>query len=251
MTFIILLSYFISFLSFLLANFSQKKGILKTSYTFLGIGFFLYLFLLFSEYIKTKTFPVGDVYGMFSFIGNLSAFIFILLSRKYDFSLFGAIVSFIAFLTTVFAIPSRSLGFSNPLYILHIVSAGLSYVFLIFGGFASFSKLLVERSLKKGNIRLPLAPLRILKKLEKSFIILTFIGLTLTLIFGSLWTKTYLGIHWVNDPKLLATLLLWIYYAFLSHMYLIKAFKPSQISFLSLFGTLLGLVTLLFFRHSF
>ncbi|GAB6065459.1 cytochrome c biogenesis protein [Aquifex pyrophilus] len=251
MTFIILLSYFLAFLTFLFANFSQRKGALKVSYALLGIGFSLYLLSLLSEYVKTKTFPVGDIYGMVSLIGNLSAFMFILLSRKYDFSLFGAIVSFIAFLTTVFTIPSRSLGFSNPLYILHIISAGLSYVFLIFGGFTSFSKILVERGLKRGNIKLPFAPLRILKKLEKSFIILTFVGLTLTLIFGSLWAKAYLGIHWVNDPKLLATLLLWIYYAFLSHMYLIRAFKPSQISFLSLLGTFLGLIALLFFRHSF
>ncbi|HIP42398.1 MAG TPA: hypothetical protein EYG91_00440 [Aquifex aeolicus] len=247
---ITLIAYLLAFILFLFNNFTTKQT--KTiPYTLLITGFIFYVFSLIEHFVQVKTFPVGDIYGMLSFIGNLSVLIFVIFSRKYNFSIFGTIISFIAFLTTVLLIPSKKLGFSNPLYILHIFSAGLSYTFLIFAGLTSFAKLLVEKKLKEKSLKIPFAPLRILKSLEKFFIIAGFIGLTLTLIFGSLWAKDFLGTHWINDTKLLTTLLLWTYYAFLSHMYILKIFKPSHISFLSLSGTALSLIALLFFRHSF
>jgi len=131
------------------------------------------------------------------------------------------------------------------------VSAGLSYAFIFFGGLTSLAKLIAQRKLKEKDLRIPFAPLRLLMSLEKFFIIASFLSLTATLVFGSLWAKDFLGTHWVDDPKLLTTLLLWFYYAFLAHMYVIKLFKPSHISYASVFGAFAGLVTLLFFRHSF
>ncbi|MFN3813719.1 MAG: cytochrome c biogenesis protein CcsA, partial [Aquificaceae bacterium] len=69
------------------------------------------------------------------------------------------------------------------------------------------------------------------------------------LIFGSLWTRVHFGKHWINDPKLLTTLILWVYYALVVHANLIRGLKPRQLSSLILFGGLLSLLNLLFVRH--
>lgn len=242
-------AYFIAFVLFLLRNIFQKR-IRTLPYFFLTTGLVFYLITLFERFTETRAFPIGDIYGMLSIIGNLSVFVFLILSRRAEFELFGSVVSFAAFLTTLLLIPSKEAGFKNPLYILHIISAGIAYTSLLFGGLVSFFKLFFERKLKEKHIPAEFIPLKILKRLEKIFVLLTFLGLTLTLIFGSIWAKVFLGTHWVNDYKLLITLVLWIYYAFLAHVYVLKLFKPNQISYLIILGSVLGLVALLFFRHS-
>jgi len=245
-----LASYFIAFLLFTIKLFAYEK-VRSLPYAFLTAGLLFYLLALLERFVEHKAFPIGDIYGTLSFIGNLSVLIFIVIARKYNFETFGSIVSFMAFLTTIFLIPSKRLGFSDPLYILHLFTAVVSYAFIIFAGLVSFSKLLLEKRLKEKASAPPLAPLKLLKHMEKFFIVGSFIGLTLTLVFGSLWAKDYLGTHWVKDEKLLITLVLWLFYAFLSHAYVLKVFKPSQISYLSVLGTAVGLAALFFFRHSF
>lgn len=136
------------------------------------------------------------------------------------------------------------------MYILHIVSAGIAYTSILFAGLISSFKIFLEKKLKEKHIPNEFVPLKILKKLEKVFVLIAFSGLTFTLIFGSVWAKVFLGTHWINDYKLLITLVLWIYYAFLTHVYVLKLFKPHQISHLIILGSVLGLVALLFFRHS-
>jgi len=248
--FISLLAYILAFFAFLFKNFSKKEIKLIPNF-FLMVGLLFYVLTLLERFVQTKTFPVGDVYGMISLVGNLSVLLFLTFSRKYEFSPFGAFVSFFAFLSTLLLIPSKGLGFSNPLYALHITSAGFSYAFLIFAGLTSTARLVIEKKLREKKVNFSFAPLKILKKLERVFIIAGFVGLTLTLVFGSFWSKVYLGTHWVNDPKLLVTLILWLYYGFLSHMFIFRSFKPSQISYLSILGMFLSLIALLFFRHSF
>jgi len=243
-------AYFIAFVFFLLRNLFQKR-VKALPYLFLTLGLVFYLVALFERFSESKTFPIGDFYGMLSVIGNVSVLVFLILSKRLEFELFGSVVSFFAFLTTLFLIPSKETGFKNPLYILHIISAGISYASILFGGLVASFKLFFEKRLKEKHIPTEFIPLRILKRLEKVFVLLAFFGLTLTLVFGSIWAKVFLGTHWINDPKLLSTLVIWTYYAFLSHVYVLKLFRPHQVSYLILLGSGLGLVGLLFFRHSF
>lgn len=95
-----------------------------------------------------------------------------------------------------------------------------------------------------------MVPINLLRKMEKIFLNLGFIFLTMTLIFGSIWAKNFLGKHWVNDPKLILTLFLWVYYAVIIHLNLARGLKPSRFSLLSAIGLLLLLGSLLFIRHS-
>ncbi len=244
-----LIAYFMAFVLFLLRNLFQRK-VRILPYFFLTSGFVFYLITLFERFAEAKTFPIGDIYGMLSIIGNFSVLVFLILSRRSEFELFGSVVSFAAFLTTLLLIPSKEVGFKNPLYILHIISAGVAYTSLLFAGLVSLFKLFFEKKLKEKHIPTEFIPLKILKRLEKIFVLLAFLGLTLTLIFGSVWAKVFLGTHWINDYKLLITLMLWIYYTFLTHVYVLKLFKPHQISYLIVLGSVIGLVGLILFRHS-
>ncbi|WP_029551164.1 cytochrome c biogenesis protein CcsA [Thermocrinis jamiesonii] len=218
---------------------------------FMGLALICYFIYFALRYLDQNTFPFGDIYGFFSLLGNLLVLAFILLSYKYSKLLyFSYMVAFIGFLSTLFALPSSPSPYKSTLYGLHLLSASLSYLFAFLGGMSSSLKLLIERRLKTHTLFQAYVPLNSLITAERLFTNLTFLGFTITLVFGSFWTRSQFGKHWIDDPKLLITLLLWIYYAILSHLNLLKKLKPKRFSEGVMIGTLLSIINLLFVRHS-
>jgi ABC-type transport system involved in cytochrome c biogenesis permease subunit len=59
--------------------------------------------------------------------------------------------------------------------------------------------------------RLP--PLEVLERLHFRFQLGGFIALTLGIVFGGLWASTHFESNWQADPKILASVLIWIWYA--------------------------------------
>ena len=216
------------------------------------VAFSLYLAHFFTVYASTGHFPVGDVHGMVSLMGNSLILMFIVLDLvfKKNVADFGLIVSFIGFLTTLVGLPAHKVGYKNPFYVYHILSAAVAYASLILAGISSAVKFLVEKKLKSKHIEGFMVPVNLLRKMERVLLNVGFIFLTLTLIFGSIWAKNFLGKHWINDPKLILTLVIWVYYAFLIHLNLAKGLKPSRLSLLSFLGLLMVLGSIILIRHT-
>jgi len=210
---------------------------------------FYFLHLLFLS-VQFGGFPYADIYSFVSLLGNTIIAILLGLSFKNPqlLRLF-ALFSFAGFLFSLLVLPSEASPYKNPLYTLHIVSALFSYTFAFFAGLSAVIRLLIEKSLKHKDFPNFSIPVDILMSLEKTTFILSFIFFTLTLIFGSLWTRTHFGQHWINDPKLIFTFFLWLYYALVSHLNLMKRTKPKTFSFLIIIGSLLSLLNLLLIRH--
>ncbi len=216
------------------------------------VSFFLYSVYFFQRYLSTGHFPIGDVYGMVSLMGNLLVVIFVMvnLGLKRNIGDFGLIVAFIGFLTTLLGLPAKEIGYKNPFYVYHILCAAVAYASLTLAGASSLIKFLVEKKLRAKHIEGFMIPVNILRKMERILLNVGFIFLTLTLVFGSLWAKDFLGRHWINDPKLILTLGLWMYYALLVHLNLVRGLKPAQVSLLSIAGFIFVLASFVFIRHS-
>ncbi len=185
-------------------------------------------------------------------MGNLMVALFLITNSVMRRSLadFGFIVALIGFLTTLAGIPAKKVGYPNPFYVYHVLSAGVAYASLILSGIASFVKMVVERKLRSKHIEGFMVPVNLLRKTERVLLNVGFIFLTLTLIFGSLWAKAFLGSHWINDPKLILTMCLWVYYALIVHLNLIRGITPSKFSLLSSLGALLVVGSIVFIRHT-
>ena len=216
------------------------------------VSFLLYSVFFFHRYIQTGFFPIGDVYGLISLMGNLLVVLFALVNLLLNRNIgdFGLIIALIGFLTSLLGLPAKEVGYKNPFYVYHILSAAVAYASLILGGLASLIKFLVEKKLKAKHIGGFMVPINLLRRMERLLLNLGFIFLTLTLVFGSIWAKDFLGRHWVNDPKLILTLGLWGYYASVVHLNLVKGLKPSKLSLASLLGSILVVANIIFIRHS-
>ncbi len=200
--------------------------------------------------LQVGGFPFADVYGFSSFLGNLIAlalFLYSLINPQV--SRFYAILSFVGFLSTLLAIPSEPSPYRSLLYTFHIIFAVISYAGIFFGSFSSFFRILLEGKLKHKELSGFFMPINTLMVSERLFLNIAFVALTMTLIFGSIWSRSFLGKHWISDPKLFATSLLWLYYAVLVHLNILGALRPRKLSQLSLTGGLLTLLNLIFVRH--
>lgn len=252
--FLLLLSVIVYLLSGALFALRAFLGLNLRSFPVLSllIAFFLYLSHFLKLYLSTGHFPVGDVYGMVSLMGNFLILMFLVLDLifKKNVADFGLIVAFIGFLTTLVGLPAQKVGYRNPFYVYHVLSAAVAYASLILAGLSSAVKFLVEKKLKSKHIEGFMVPVNLLRKMERILLNTGFIFLTLTLVFGSVWAKSFLGKHWINDPKLILTLLIWLYYAFVIHLNLVRSLKPSRLSLLSFLGFLVVLGSMILIRHT-
>ncbi len=246
------IAYLVSFILFLFTSIKgynfRRPAIVSTI-----IGFSLYISYLIYLYIRIGEFPVGDHYGTIALIGNTIVFIylFLYLALKRELSDFGFAITFTALFCNILGIPAKSSQYNDPLYTLHIISATVAYSFIFIGGIFSFIRLIIERQLKQKKIGKFHTPVSLLRNMEKLSVNSAFVALTLTIIFGSFWAREFFGRHWIDDFKLIITMMLWFYYAFLVHPYSRRSLGPYKYSLLTLVGTVGSLINLIFIRHSF
>ncbi|MFN7065558.1 MAG: cytochrome c biogenesis protein CcsA [Aquificaceae bacterium] len=244
-----ILSYSLAFIFSLISHlFSPLR---KIAFSLLLLGLFFYTLRILTLTFKLRGFPFADTYGFYSLLGNGMLLLLILLSlRQAQLQGFFAFFSLLGILSTVLAMPAEPSPYRNPLYSLHITSALLSYAFSLLGGLFSSTKFVVESKIKHKSLEGFFLPLSLLRGGERLSINLSFLFFTLTLIFGSLWSRSVFGTHWIKDPKLVYVLFLWLYYAVLVHLNILKKIKPKTLSYGILLGAILSLLSLFFVRHA-
>ncbi|RMH04908.1 MAG: cytochrome C biogenesis protein [Aquificota bacterium] len=224
----------------------------RLSFLFIALGVLFYFLQVALLGARLGALPFADKYSFYSLLGTFALLVFMVLSLKSEqFSKFVAFYAFLGVLSDLFLFPAEPSPYKSPLYNLHILFALLSYLGMFFAGLSSLLKMLVESKLKHKTLSGFFLPLEFLRLSEKVLVNFCLVFLTLTLIFGSLWTRSYIGKHWISDPKLLFTLILWLYYAFVAHLSLLKRIKPKSFSYMVVVGAFLGLLNLLVVRHGF
>ncbi|MFN3975796.1 MAG: cytochrome c biogenesis protein CcsA [Aquificaceae bacterium] len=240
--------YFLALILSLVYHFTStfKKPTLFS----LFLGFFFYMAHVIKIALHVGSFPFADTYGFYSLLGNGMILFLLLISLKQEqLQMFLAFLSLAGILSSLLALPAEPSPYKSLLYTLHITSALFSYTFALLGGLSSLIKFMVEAKLKQKSLSGFFMPLNLLRRSERLFVNLSFIFFTFTLIFGSLWSRSFFGKHWINDPKLVYVLFLWFYYAILVHLNLLKRIKPKALSYGVIIGAFLVILNLLFIRH--
>ncbi len=243
--------YLMAFVSFLLYTLKAKNTI-TYSLAFIFLGNLFYLIKLFLNLKAGVLF--GNIDSIVAFSGNIIMLFYgIMLTKFRNLENVGFIISFIgalfsmANLRNVFLHQHPSL--LNPVFIIHIVSAGISYSFIMLGGIFSLLKLISEKQIKQKKFSKTYVPIYTLIFIEKLSINMSFIFLTITMLFGVMWSFYYDKSLYI-DPKIMVISFLWLYYAVLVHTYIFKSSKPSTISVLSAFGSTITVISVIFIKHS-
>ncbi len=244
--------YLISFILFLFTNIKGYNLKRPSLLTCIG-GLSFYIFYLIYLYSKIGEFPVGDPFGTIAMIGNVTVVIYLILYFffKREILEFGFVITFVALFSDIMGIPAKTPEYNDPMYTLHIISATVAYSFMFIGGLFSTVRLVIEKQLKEKRMGKFHTPISFLRSMERISVNSAFVALTLTLIFGSFWAREFFGKHWIDDLKLIITMVIWFFYAFLVHPYSRKSLGPYRYSLLILLGALGALLNLVFIRHSF
>lgn len=243
-----LVFYFLTFLVSLLSHFAEPLR--KLSLVLLSLSLLLYLLHVGMLAHRLGSFPFADTYGFYSLLGNIILLLLLIISLwQVYFQKFFSLFAIFGLLSTSLAMPAEPSPYRSPLYSLHITSALFSYISAFFGGLSSVLKLLVESKLKHKTLSGFFLPLNMLRAVERISLNASFVLFTLTLIFGSFFSRSFFGKHWIDDPKLLYVLFLWLYYALLAHLNLVKRIKPKTFSYGVIGGMFLAFLNLFFVRH--
>ncbi|MCS7262908.1 MAG: cytochrome c biogenesis protein [Aquificaceae bacterium] len=238
------LGFFVSLLSHLWAGMRRMALLI----VFLALA--VYVLHVSMLAVRTAGFPFADTYGFYSLLGKGVLMAFLVLSLKQAYlQRFLALSAILGMLFTLLAMPAELSPYRSPLYSLHIVFALFSYAFVLAGGASSLLRLLIETGLKHKSLTDFSMPLSVLRTGERTFLSLSFLSFTLTLIFGSLWSRSFFGKHWIDDPKLLYVFFLWSYYAVLVHLNILKKVRPRTLSYSTVAGAVLSMVGLFLVRH--
>ncbi len=245
------LFYILAFGSFLLFTL-KAKNTLKYSITFIILGNIFYLIKLLIGLKDKEIFDNID--AILALSGNvIMLFYGILLLRFKVLQNIGFIVSFVGVIFSMANLRNlfnhNEVSYSSPIFLIHIISAAFSYAFIILGGMFSLLKLLSEKQIKQKRFQKTYVPIYTLMSIEKFAINMSFIFLTLTILFGALWSFYY-NTKLYFDPRIVVIFLLWFYYAILVHIYIFRSAKPSTISLLSAVGSSITILSVVFIKHT-
>jgi ABC-type transport system involved in cytochrome c biogenesis permease subunit len=200
--------------------------------------------------------PVANAWEGFTFVAFAMVVVYLALEWRWGDKATGvfllAPVLFFQILSSAFVTHTREVDeiLRSPLFGVHVTTALLGYVALSVAAVYGTMYVLLYRELKKHRVGLifrRLPNLETLSRLNLGAILFGWIGLTLAIIWGSVWARqlTTTGLlegNFLVDPKFLLTLVLWVLYGLtLGGRYLLR-WPNRQLAVLSIvsFGLLVG-----------
>lgn len=140
--------------------------------------------------------------------------------------------------------PTREI-FNVPLFATHVSLALLGYAAFVVAAAYGFLFLELYRELKAGRFSTfynKLPPLEVLERMMVGALTVGFLGLTGAVAAGIFWANRQIEGSWIQDPKVLATLAIWIFYGLALTLRRARRWQGRQTAV----AALVGLAAILF-----
>ncbi|MCM8800858.1 MAG: c-type cytochrome biogenesis protein CcsB [Candidatus Omnitrophica bacterium] len=246
--------YLLSFLFYIVSFIKQKDKIRILGFFINLIGFFTHSFNLILRTIILEILPISNLYESLILFSWLIMLIKILILDRKKFQFSGFFV-FPVVLFLIFFASNLDSDIKPPLPMLkshwlgiHGLLCFLSYSLFTISFIFAILYLLQERELKYKRIGIfffQLPSLELLDRISYKTILFGFLFLTLGIFSGSIWAKEVWGNYWRQDPKLILSLIMWLFYLFYLCTRLFLGWQAEERAYLSLGGFLITLFTYL------
>jgi cytochrome c-type biogenesis protein CcsB len=208
--------------------------------------------------------PLANFYESIVFFSWSIIFVYLIMVRRYKSTLIGVLANFFAFILLAYA--SLSGGIESQIQPLvpalqsnwltsHVITCFLAYACFAISFGTSILYLIKER-LKENPVNI-LPESKFLDEVTYKMISIGFVLLTLGIITGAAWADHAWGRYWGWDPKETWSLITWLIYASFLHARLVRGWKGTRMSLISIFGfvavvfTYLGVNYILSGLHSY
>jgi len=191
--------------------------------TFCG-GLTLHFVSIVEEAAYTGHFPANNFYESISLCAYLIGLLYLLVYLRHHVETLSAFVFPLVFvMTLVGALGSPVGSWSDPKVrdtwlLAHVTLVLAGYAAMLLMAVASVAYLIQERQLKRKRAsifldRLP--PLGVLDGLISTSMAAGFLLITLAVIAGSIWAFIESGTRWIAQPKIVVSLVTWVFYLLL------------------------------------
>jgi ABC-type uncharacterized transport system permease subunit len=184
-----------------------------------------------SQALSVVAFAVGVVYALVEWHGRNRSTGFWMVSMVFLLELLSALLRRPL-------PPSRDI-FHSPIFATHVSLALLGYAAFVVAAAYGFLFLELYRELKAGRFSTfynKLPPLEVLERMMVGALLVGFAALTGAVGAGIFWASRQLEGTWLQDPKVLATLVIWLGYGLALLMRRLRRWQGRQTAFAALVG---------------
>ncbi len=231
-----------------------RKGIIRWTTFFLGMGFLVHTFMLGMRFYQSGHFPITNLHESLSFFAWCTALFILIIHGRFGISVlfsFAAplVVLFLALSlsakTGLLPLPPILKSYWLPI---HVILAFLGDAIFALTFCVSIMYLIQERHIKQkkmGRMMNLLPSLALLDQLNYRLLTIGFPLLTLGIITGSIWAEYAWGSYWSWDPKETWSLITWLVFAALLHQRLTVGWRGRKAAWVAIIGFGLILFTFL------
>lgn len=250
-----LILYGVGLLYAVLSLWGGRQILTRVMLPAVGLGT-IFHFVALVEYAKLSAViaPSFFLHQVESLLGFLLMLFFFVVYFRYKTASPGVAVFPITFLLTLSAsVPSSLVGGPSPgvsnLWIsIHVGLILIGWAGLFFSFFASILYLIQERNLKakvsSGGFWSHLPALATIDEIGYKCLVFGFPFMTLGLIAGSILAEARFGPKYFGDPKILLSILMWVFYMILLYTRLTAGWRGRRAAYLSAFTFAAALLAL-------
>lgn len=255
--------YLISAILFLTCVVSRRSSSGKVAACFFWAGFSLHCVLVLVSIGEQRLLPVDGVSDYQLWISWVVALCYCILARKIHFPIIGA---FVTPAVALFLVSSSILAHRETysslqeggllMFLLHVLPAIVSEVSLVFAFIVGIVFLLQEHRIKLKSVdvfSIKGPSLNLLERLNRRFVLIGFVAMTLAVISGSVWAASLKLPLFSGDPTQVSALCAWLLLAVLLHLRVamgISAHRLSQFTVLFAGAFFLAVFMLVYFNGS-
>ncbi len=245
--------YFFTFCAYFINYLLSKKSLLISKRILLFITILFHFFYLLLRTIQFDHPPITNVFEIFTLLAFAITFSYYIIELITDVRNTG---TFILFLPLVFQIVS-TLNIKDLVEVkevlrsyylgIHVFTALTGYAGITFSAIYGLLYLLLYKEIKKqtfGLIYDRMPSLELLEYLSRISSIVGFTMLSIAIIIGIIWLPQAFTEPSYFDPKLIATLIVWLFYGFVLGGYYVFKWPGKKIVYLSLAGFILTLFSM-------
>jgi len=216
--------YAVGLLHAILTILKRRARLFRVAFVAFCGGLTLHFVSIVEEAANTGHFPANNFYESISLCAYLIGVLYLLVYLRYRIEALSAFLFPLMFvMTLVGALGSPVASWSDPKVrdawlLIHVGLVLTGYAAMLLMAAGSVAYLMQERRLKRKRAsmlldRLP--PLGVLDNVISASMATGFVLITLAVIAGSVWAFIESGTRWITEPKIVVSLVTWLFYLLL------------------------------------
>lgn len=242
---IAILFYMLSTVAYFVFLFMQKNVTQRIGFFLILAGFLCHTAVIVYDFAESGHLPVGNLRETLSLAGWAVAGGFLLFQYRYKLKILGIFAAPMITLIGIFSLlvpgePYQATKIFKSFWLIsHVVAIFLGEAFFTLAAGLGVLFLIQENSIKAKKHQFFFKRLPSLDLLDTSgyaCIVVGFSMLTLGLITGLVYAKTYWGRFWSWDPKEVWSAITWVFYAILLHERLTVGWRGRRSAIMAIIG---------------